>query len=465
MALAKARSSFAARHVLLPLQRFVHTETTSGILLLAAAVIAMTWANSPWASGYDAFWNTDLAIRAGSFSIHHNLREWINDALMVVFFFVVGLEVKREFLHGQLADWRRASLPVISAMGGMVVPAMIYWAQNAGRETVRGWGIPMATDIAFALGVLALLGPRVPVALRVFLLTLATVDDIGAIVVIAVFYSDSIHVPALIAAMTLIAVIIGMRRLGVQNVLYYLPVAVLFWFAVLASGVHATIAGVVLGLLTPTVPYCSRADFSDTAEELLGQFKRAVHTGDEDRAEVVLGTFTELTYATESPADRLLRLLHPWSSFLVLPLFALANAGIAFSWPVARQALVSPATQGVFLGLVLGKAMGIFCFAWLAIRVKLARLVPGITWIQLAAMGVLAGIGFTVSLFISDLAFTQEIHIQMAKIGVLAASVASGLAGYLILRTQGTACVSSTPNPYSPRQERGSAASGTVPLT
>ncbi|MFB3915565.1 MAG: Na+/H+ antiporter NhaA [Terriglobales bacterium] len=429
----RARRSFSARHLLLPVQKFVHMEVSSGTVLLAAAIVALLWANSRWQGSYEALWNAELSLRIGGFSLAHSLRDWVNDALMVVFFFIVGLEVKREFMYGELSDWQRASLPVVAALGGMIVPALLYTAFNYGQPTARGWGIPMATDIAFALGVLALLGERVPSSLRVFLLALATVDDIGAILVIALFYSERLIPVALVIALLLIGAILIMQRLGVRNLLYYVPVAVFFWFAVLESGVHATIAGVVLGFVTPTGAFLTKKAFSEIAPMLVRDAKNAIVNGDNDRSEAVLGQIEELTTGTEAPADRLIRLIHPWSSFLVLPLFALANAGVVLSGETLAQALTSPASRGIFIGLVAGKVFGIVLFAFIAVRLGLARLVPGTAWLQLTGVGVLGGIGFTVSLFITDLAFTDAGTIARAKLGVLAASLIAGFVGYLML--------------------------------
>src|SRR5512147_853970 len=431
---ARAQHSYAARHVLLPVQRFLQTEVSSGALLLLAAAAALIWANSRWSASYASLWHTPAALQFGSFSISHDLREWINDAFMVVFFFVVGLEVKREFMHGELADPRRAALPVTAAVGGMLVPALFYAALNWHGATARGWGIPMATDIAFAVSVLALVGDRVPPAARVFLLALATVDDIGAILVIAIVYTEGLSVGPLMLALFLIAVIIGMRRFGVSNLLYYVPVGVLLWFAVLQSGVHATIAGVVMGLLTPARPHFNSAQFVRRAAESLHNYEAAVAARDHETAEALLGELDQLTSDTESPADRLLRLLHPWSSYVILPLFALANAGVLISRSAAAAALTSRISLGVVLGLVIGKVVGITLFTLLATRWGLARMIHSVDRMQLVGIGLLGGIGFTVSLFISDLAFADVPMIEQAKLGIVAGSVLSAVAGYVVLR-------------------------------
>jgi NhaA family Na+:H+ antiporter len=430
----KARSSYIAQRILLPAQQFFHTETTSGLVLLAAAIASLIWANSPYSGSYEHLWHVKAGFHFGFLEVSHSLREWINSALMVVFFFVVGLEVKHEFVHGELSDLRRASLPLAGALGGMLVPAALYSFINVGMPGARGWGIPMATDIAFALGVLALAGKRMPQSGRTFLLALATVDDIGAVLVIALFYTGHLSAIALIWALVLIALIIIMQKLGLQNLTYYFPMALLFWFAVLESGVHATIAGVVLGLLTPADPYFPRRQFAGSAHRLLQQIHAADTDHCKDTEEVVLGEMEELTIATEAPAARLIRLLHPWSSYVILPIFALANAGVAFTTGNLGQALSSPVTRGVVLGLVIGKVLGIIAFTFAAVRSGIATLLQGLGWTQLVGIGLLAGIGFTVSLFIADLAFTEERLVSEAKIGVLTASTLAGAGGWLLMR-------------------------------
>jgi Na+:H+ antiporter, NhaA family len=356
----KADTSFAARRILVPLQRFVHTETTGGIVLLVAAVAAIAWANSPFGASYERFWSLEVAFRVGQTAISHTLREWINDGLMTLFFFVVGLEIKRELVRGQLSGWQRASLPIVCAIGGMVVPALFYYGFNRGTPEVSGWGIPMATDIAFALGVLAVLGDRIPSSARIFLLALATVDDVGAILVIAIFYSEHVSHVALAFGLAVLGILLLMRVLGVQTVGYYLPWALMFWFAILESGIHPTIAGVVLGLLTPTGPYLARADFAALARPLVHTIGEIPSEGDGEKAEATLGQLERLTVATESPADRVVRVLHPWSSYLVLPVFALANAGVHLTAGVAEHVFWNPVFRGIFLGLVAGKVAGAF---------------------------------------------------------------------------------------------------------
>jgi NhaA family Na+:H+ antiporter len=430
---ARARTSYATRRIVLPAQEFFHTETSSGVVLLGAAVAALLWANSPWGSSYDTFWNQTISFTVGSLTVIHSLREWVNDALMVVFFFVVGLEVKREFVHGELSGWQRSSLPVLCALGGMVVPAALYSYFNAGLPTARGWGIPMATDIAFALGILALAGDRVPTSARIFLLALATADDIGAILVIALFYSEHVSFAALIAGGLLVAFILVMRGIGVQSLMYYFAVGGVFWFATLESGVHATIAGVVLGLITPTKPYLNTDAYARSAEPLFHGIREAVDHGDSSRAEALLGEVEELTAGTEAPADRLIRLLHPWSAYAVLPVFALANAGVLLNREMVSQAAASPATRGIVVGLVLGKLIGILLFAYAALRLGIAKPLSGVSWPQMAGLGLVGGIGFTVSLFIASLGLSSEV-VPAARAGILAASLVAGAAGYFTLR-------------------------------
>lgn len=429
-----ARSSVAAERIVLPAQRFFHTETTSGLILLAAAIAALVWANSPVAESYGRFWSTDIAVHVGRFSISHSLREWINDALMVIFFFVVGLEIKREFVHGELSGWKRSSLPVLCALGGMVVPAALYAVFNAGGTGSRGWGIPMATDIAFALGVLALVGERIPASARIFLLALATVDDIGAILVIAIFYTDHLAIVPLIWAVLFVGGIVTMRRLGLHSAATYIPIGVLLWFAILQSGVHATIAGVALGLLTPTEPLFDKKTFGTTAAGLVADIQSAVKTRDNDATEALLGKMEQLSAGTEAPADRLVRILHPWSGYVILPLFALANAGVTFSFGVVKSAISNPIAQGVVVGLLAGKFLGITGFAFLATKLRLATLGKDIGWRQMSGLAILGGVGFTVSLFVADLAFEENGPLETAKIGVLVASILAGTTGYLLLR-------------------------------
>jgi NhaA family Na+:H+ antiporter len=380
----------AAKRLLSPVERFLSIEAASGILLLAAAVVALVWANSPFADGYETLLHTPIGLRVGGFGFERDLHFWINDGLMVIFFFVVGLEIKRELQSGELSEPRRAALPALAAVGGMLVPAGIYLLFNAGTPAAPGWGVPMATDIAFAVGVLALLGKRVPPALRILLLALAVIDDLGAIVVIALFYTGGIAIGGLALAVAGIFVILLMQKLGVRSPWSYVPAALLTWAGTYSAGVHPTIAGVALGLLTPA---------------------RVWH-----QHEVV------------SPVERIERALHGWVAFVIMPVFALANAGVALE--AAR--LTGEGTRalaGVVLGLVLGKPVGIVAFSWLAVRARIAALPAGVRWSGVLAVGLVAGIGFTMALFIATLAFPRGALIGVAKLGVLTASLIAGVVG------------------------------------
>ncbi len=430
----KAEHSRLIRQVLLPAQHYIHTEGLGGIVLFAGAVAALVWANSPWSESYFSLLHTRIGIQIGGFNLFNTLQHWVNEGLMTIFFFVVGLEIKREVVQGELGDVRKAALPVIAAFGGMVVPATLYLLFTWSTPLEPGWGIPMATDIAFALGALALLGSRVPHNLKVLLLALAVVDDVGAILVIALFYSGRIAIIPLTIAALLFALIILMQRLGIQRIGAYIVVSGCFWLAVLGTGVHATIAGVILGLITPSVAASDYRVFSEALDGLQERFDRAVAAGDRDAAEAVLGHVEELSRQTEPPLDRIERSVHFWSSFVVLPVFALANAGVLLSFAAIRAALSGPVLHGIVLGLVAGKLIGILGFSWLATRLGVAGLPSGVRWLHIAGMSMVAGIGFTVSLFITELAFSNELVINEAKIGILMASLASGILGYIFLR-------------------------------
>jgi NhaA family Na+:H+ antiporter len=414
------------------LERFVHSETSGSILLFGATVVALVWANSPWSGSYFAIWKLPLNLgRRPLFSM--DLHHWIDDGLMVLFFLVVGLEIKREIVKGELSSFRQAALPIMAALGGMILPALIYFALNRSGAGARGWGIPMATDIGFALGVLALLGKRIPSSLRVFMLALAIVDDVGAILVIAFFYTPQISISALALAGVLLAllVVIAIRR-GPISV--YVVVGFFFWAAVLSSGVHATIAGVILGLIAPITPKWRPEALADNAEPLLSTFRSQILSKDKLAAEATLTQMDQLLGGTDSIAERLERSIHPWVSFLILPLFALASAGVALTTEQLKLAILSPLALGVFLGLVVGKAAGIALFSFVAVRSKIAAMTEGLTWSGVVGVGILAGVGFTVALFISGLSFEDETLVATSKVAVLAASLAAGFIGYSYLR-------------------------------
>jgi len=424
---------FVTERFIRPIQAFAAIEASSGILLLAAAVLAIAWANSPWDDAYFDLWNAEFELDANRFVIHQTLGHLVNDGLMAIFFFMVGLEIKRELLHGELASVRRATLPAVAALGGMVVPALIYTAFNAGTDTSKGWGIPMATDIAFAVGVLTLVGRRVPFSLKVFLLALAIVDDLGAIVVIAVFYTESIHVEPLLWGGLVVLIILGLRTWGVRSTDVYVALGILFWVAIYESGIHATIAGVILAFLTPASPLYSRREFERHAPALLERYEAARGEGDHEAEAAAIAELERLSRDTVSPLERLEHTLHPWVSFLIVPIFALANAGVVVDGDSVSAAFDSAATAGVFFGLVLGKPIGILLFSYIAVRLGLASMPANASVAHFAGVGILAGIGFTVSLFITGLSFDSAIVQQEAKMGVLAASAVAGILGFVYL--------------------------------
>ena len=429
----RAEGSPLNRQVLLPAERFIYSETISGALLLVCAIAALVWANSPWSQTYFALRDTPVSLQIGAFSLALDLQHWINDGLMAVFFFVVALEIKRELIYGDLSDARKAALPVAAALGGMILPAGIYFAVNFGGAGAASWGIPMATDIAFAVAILALLGERVPLSLRLFLLTFAIADDVGSILVIAIYYTAHFSLPAMGVAVAVLGLMFLMRWLGFRSTLAYLLPAVLFWAAIFKSGVHATVAGVILGAITPAKSLGRKSTFVKTVREILPEVRDSLDKEKSERDEVMLGRIEELARQTESPLERLERKVHPWTSYLVLPVFALVNAGVAFSGEFVRQALASAATWGVMAGLLAGKVVGVTGFSWLAVRLGWAALPGGVAWRHIVGAGFIGGVGFTVSLFIAGLAFTDKVLVEEAKAGVLVASLIAGLAGYLFL--------------------------------
>jgi len=425
----RLRESLFTRALVLPIQEFIHIQGISSVFLLAAAIVALVWANSPWHDSYHHVWELELTLSSLQLPIH----AWINDALMAIFFFLVGMEIKHEIVHGELSDLRKASLPIVGALGGMVVPALLFIALNYGEPGQHGWGVPMATDIAFSLGVLGMV-KGIPPELKVFLLTLAIADDIGAIAVIAFFYTDTLHVQSLFVGAFILLVMFGLRRLGITRAIVFVVLGVAFWVAILRSGIHATIAGVIMGFMIPTTPKLSLEQFQEIGTDMIRRFRAAQAEGDLPTAYRLLGSFEQLVNATEADSERLTRELNDWVSFLVLPLFALSNAGVTFSGGAARGLFTSHIAWGIVAGLVLGKPLGIVGFSALAVRLGLAKLPNGVNWLQMGAVGILAGIGFTVSIFISSLAFDHPAQLMEAKAAVLGASLVAGLAGYFALR-------------------------------
>lgn len=417
-------------------QAFFRTEASGGILLLACAVVALVWANSPLRDAYVGLWGTYVTVGAGAFEISKPLLLWINDGLMAIFFFVVGLEIKREVLTGELASPRKAALPLAAAVGGMVVPAGLYALLNAGTPGQAGWGIPMATDIAFALGVLALLGRRAPLALKIFLTALAIVDDLGAVLVIAFFYTAQLSWAALGAAGLFLAALVAANRLRIYRPLVYVLLGVGLWVAVLKSGIHATIAGVLLALTIPARQRIDAVAFLKRGKYLMNVFAAEAVVGRAEptpRQRDAIHSLEKACEEVETPLIRLEHTLHPWVAFFIMPVFALANAGVALSGDMLGQAFGSTVTLGVILGLVVGKQLGVTLFAWLAVRLGWAAMPARVTWRQLYGTAWLTGIGFTMSLFIGGLAFADPLLLGNAKIGILTASLLSGLGGWLLL--------------------------------
>jgi Na+:H+ antiporter, NhaA family len=430
---------FVPRTFVRPAQRFMEVEAAGGLVMLAAAVVALVWANSPWSAGYDSLWETPVRLAAGSAAIELPLRDWVNDALMALFFLVVALEIKRELVVGDLRDPKVAALPAMAAVGGMVVPALLYLAANAGHDGSRGWGIPMATDIAFAVGVVSLLGRRVPTGAKLFLLTLAIVDDLGAIVVIAVFYTDDLSLPWLGLALLAVAGAVVLRRADVRHLMPYALLGVGCWIALHASGVHATVAGAAFGFLTPAWSFYDPRRLAPRARRLVDDIDAAMaddvlDTGELERNDARMRDLVRLTRESESPLDRVVTTLNPWVSFAIVPLFALANAGVSLSGDALGDALGSRVTIGVALGLLVGKPVGVFGATWLACRLGLGRLPGGTGWRHLFGVGVCAGVGFTVALFVTGLSFDDAQLIDDAKIGILGGSIVAGVLGYLVLR-------------------------------
>jgi len=388
------------------ISQLLHHEAFGGVLLMLAAVAALALDNSPLYWLYDAMLGTPVVVQIGSLAIDKPLLLWINYGLMAVFFFLVGLEIKRELLTGRLSSWNQAALPVVAAVGGMAMPALIYVVLNLDDPVaLNGWAIPAATDIAFALGVLALLGSRVPPALKLFVLALAIIDDLGAIVIIALFYTAELSLASLAIAAACTAVLMVFNLAGVRRVAPYVLVGVVMWVCVLKSGVHATLAGVVIAL---TIPH-------------------RVPEGPE-----------------ASPLGRLEHALHPWVMLLVMPLFAFANAGVALAG-LSPAALLAPIPLGIALGLFAGKQLGVFGFAWAAVRAGICRLPDGVGWAQIYGAGLLAGIGFTMSLFIGALAFPSAEHAAAVRLGVLSGSILSGITGYVVLRFLAAPVASASP--------------------
>ena len=418
-----------------PVNRFIHLEYTSGIVLLINVVIAILWANiSP--NSYHHLWEINLSVGFGESILNQPLHAWINDGLMAVFFFVIGLELKREFMDGELSSFRNASLPMGAALGGMVVPALIYAAVNLGSDSMRGWGIPMATDIAFALALLSMAGKHIPSSVKVFLSALAVADDLGAVLVIAFFYTDGVNFAALGVAVIFLMVLIAGNRMGIRSSAFYLIVGICVWLGFLFSGVHATLAGVLVAFTIPAATRINEEVYSSNLKKLIQEFEQEIpnnSTLTTPAQHKTIQHVKNLSLAAETPLQKIEHALHPWVAFVIMPLFALSNSGIIIGADFFSS-VVNPVSIGVTLGLVVGKLLGILGFTWLMVRFGLGSLPHGATWRHIAGVALLGGIGFTMSLFISGLAFNNLVFIEQAKYGILIASIVAGILGTLVLR-------------------------------
>lgn len=423
--------------ILLPVDNLVKNRPISGILLFIAVMIALVWANSPFAESYHHLWEIHFKIQLGGFILDKSLHHWINDGLMAVFFFVVGLEIKREILAGDLSSWKNASLPIGAAIGGMIVPAVIYALFNINSPTESGWGVPMATDIAFTLGILSLLGKRVPLSLKIFLTALAIVDDLGAVLVIAFFYTENLLPLYLEYGFGFFLILAFGNWLGIRNVLFYAIIGICgLWVAFLLSGVHATIAGVLIAMTVPVRSKINKSGFIIRVVDLLKKFKKAKSLEGSfisDEQQEIIEDLKEERSKVETPLQKLESALNPFVSFVVLPIFALCNTGIELNIGIS-ELIHSKISLGIVAGLVVGKFTGIFGIAWLMIKLKIGQLPENTNWGQMSGGALMAGIGFTMSIFISELAFQTEAFRNEAKMAILIASFIAGSIGLFIVK-------------------------------
>ncbi|PAF48205.1 Na+/H+ antiporter NhaA [Helicobacter sp. 12S02634-8] len=414
---------------------FIKSESFGGIFLFISALLAMVVANSPWSAYYFEFWHMDFGFSLGEHFVGFSIHNWINDVLMALFFLMVGLEIKREVLFGELSGFKKAAFPAIAALGGMIAPGLIYYGLNAGTDSYHGFGIPMATDIAFALGVIMLLGKRVPMALKVFLVTLAVADDLGAIVVIAIFYTSGLEFMWLLVAALIVVILIALNKIGVKNLIPYLILGIFLWFAVHHSGIHATIAAVVLAFCIPIKPHKQNENFSHLIKTLGESFR--LKSSQHNQALLnqeqihILYAIKDEAKAIQSPLGRLEHMLQPWSAYFIMPLFAFANAGVNIGSDIHFD--TDHILLGVILGLVIGKPVGIFIITFLCEKLGIASRPQGISWGHILGAGMLAGIGFTMSMFVSNLAFSHPESMEVSKVSILLGSLISGVIGVIYL--------------------------------
>lgn len=422
--------------IIAPVNRFIHLEYTSGIVLLLSVIVAVIWANSAYHDLYQDIWHIKFTIGFNRYTLTHPLHIWINDGLMAVFFFVIGLELKREFMEGELSTLRKAALPMGAALGGMLLPALVYYAINRNTDASHGWGIPMATDIAFALALLSMAGDHIPSSIKVFLSAIAVTDDLGAVLVIAFFYTSEVSFAALGVAGIFLAVLMLGNYLGIRSSIFYLVIGLGVWVGFLVSGVHATIAGVLVAFTIPAGRRINEKKYAKDLKKLSQEFEQEIPSNTTLTTPSQHKTIREvkdLSLAAETPLQKIEYALHPWVAFLIMPLFALANSGILIGAHFLSSVL-SPISIGVILGLIVGKFIGIILFTWAMVKFKLASLPQGANWRHIAGVSLLAGIGFTMSLFISGLAFNQPEFVDQAKYGILIASILAGVGGSLLLR-------------------------------
>ncbi|MBC8493294.1 MAG: Na+/H+ antiporter NhaA [bacterium] len=421
-----------------PFEHFIRAQTTTGKLLMFMTILALILANTPLTENYAQLFQTKIDLNIGSWKLSHSIHYWINDGLMTLFFFMIGLEIKREVLVGELSNIKVASLPIMAAIGGMVFPALIYLSLNANDIGSGGWGIPMATDIAFAISVLALLGKRISTALVTFLVALAIVDDLGAILVIAIFYTDQIHLAPLALSSVAFLILVIFNRFGIHAVLPYFVMTTLMWFFVFESGIHATITGVIAAMTIPLKPKQTSSSLSKETKKLMAEYDKYPQCEDymlHENQKAILINLQDKIDAVSSPAARLEHSLHLPVALIVIPLFALVNAGIAIDFNSIGTVIIEPISMGIILGLVVGKIVGIFGVSWLAVKLKIAKLPSKSSMSQIFGIALLGGIGFTMSIFIADLAFLQNPElIFQAKVGILLASLFAGLSGFLWLK-------------------------------
>ena len=420
-----------------PIHRFIKLETSSSIVLFSASIAALILANSGLSESFLGFWKNYITISLPGFELSKPILKWINDGLMAVFFFVIGLEIKREVLIGELSDLKKASLPIVAALGGMVFPALLFAALNQGKTGMEGWGIPMATDIAFSLGILTLLGKRVPVGLKIFLMAFAIIDDLGAVLVIAFFYSSKLIWANIIIGLAIVALLAILSRFKLYSKYFFFIAGVIVWVLFLKSGIHATIAGVLLALTIPIQRNIKTTTFYDKGKEILDGFLEECQKQGKDKTMLshkqldAIEEMEELTEKTASPLQFLEHSLHGWVAFIILPLFAFANAGVVFSFSGDTNTTLA---SNIGLSLIIGKFVGIFLISFLAIKFKISELPKNVNFTSLAGVSFLGGLGFTMSLFINNLAYTDDALIDSAKIGILLGSFVAGLLGYLLLR-------------------------------